>query len=131
MLTRRTFHTLFAAAFPAGLSADGDLEKYYALRNANDPDVSAEARSSIARELRFEFKEFLETASGFELYFLREVMNRYSATSRPVGAELAIATAFQDALDRGGEFIEVPARFAEQTAEFVAGLVDAARAEGG
>lgn len=130
MLTRRTFHALLTAAFPAHLAARPDLADCYALRNANDPDVSAEARNAIIRELRGEIDDFLEVASGFELYFLREVLNRWSGKAHPAGAELAIATAFQDCLDRDGEYIEVPSKFAEQTAEFVAGLVDGSGAEG-
>lgn len=128
MLTRRTFHALIAAAFPAHLAARPDLQDSYAIRNANDPDVTAEARNAITRELRGDLDDFLEMARGFELYFLREVLNRWSGKAHLAGAELGIATAFQEVLYRDGEFIEVPSEFAEETAEFVAGLVDAARA---
>ena len=127
MLTRRTFHSLFAAAFPAGLKAHGDLEKYYAMRNANDPDVSLEARRAVVQELRSTFDQFLVDAKGTDLFFLRDVFIRHSAITTPDGAELTIANAFQDVLFRDTHHVEVPAEFAEQTADFVEGLVDSAR----
>ena len=125
MITRKRFSALLAGAFavlPATTSA------MYKLRNENDPDLAAEARSAVEAETRGYIEEFISEATSAELLFLRDVFERRSGPARLAGAELPLLDAFQRALHRNTGFVEVPAEYSERTALFVEGFADAARA---
>lgn len=125
MITRKRFAALIAGAFTVRPATMAALCK---VRNENDPDLAAEARSALEAETRGYIEELITDGTSAELAFLRDVFQRRAAERWLVGAELPVVNAFQRALHRNSRFVEVPAEFSEQTAEYVEDLADAAQA---